>query len=155
MKFFTAILSALALAVSTTTATPIDARAELLIIDPVITEPKNGDMWYPGTIQNVTWETSGIPPQASHKKGTILLGYWTEGSQEEHLEKGELLSLSLSPAARRLDQPSFALADWKTLISYATSPFRQTARVRLSTDGRLPIDPGTVCAIQNHLLRRS
>jgi hypothetical protein len=94
MKFFTAILSALAIAVSTTTATPINARADLIVNLP-ISNPKEGEMWHPGTTQTVTWDPSGVPPQDNHYTGTIYLGYWSGHNQDEHLDLGELLSLSL------------------------------------------------------------
>jgi len=86
MKFFTAILSALVLAVSTTSATRIDARAELIVVSPQITQPNASTVWDTGSTQDVEWDTTRIPPEAKNYTGTILLGHFEEGSDSEHLE---------------------------------------------------------------------
>jgi len=96
MKFFTVILSALALAVSTTTATPIDARAALIVVNPQVTAPKAGDTWTTGSEQLVKWDTSKIPTEAKNYTGTIVLGYYEgDDNTNEHLDYGKL------PRARR------------------------------------------------------
>jgi len=86
MKFFTAILSALALTVSTTSATPIDARTELIVVSPQITVPNATTVWDTGSQQYVQWDTTHIPPEAKNYTGAILLGHFEDGSDSEHLE---------------------------------------------------------------------
>ena len=90
MQFFTAILSALALAAATT-ATPVHVaeRSELIVVTPVITKPAEGDSWPIGSTQQVCWDTSDIPPEAKNYKGTFLLGY-DDGTGSENLDTGEL-----------------------------------------------------------------
>jgi len=81
------ILSALALAVSTTTATPIDARAALIVVAPPVTAPKAGDVWNVGDEQLVQWDTSKIPDEAKSYTGTIVLGYYEgDDDTDEHLD---------------------------------------------------------------------
>jgi len=86
MKFFTVILSALALAVSTTTATPVDARTSLVVVSPPITSPHAGDIWPVGSEQLVQWDTSGIPDKARGNTGSIVLGYDDGWSSSENLD---------------------------------------------------------------------
>ena len=89
MKFFTAIVSVLALAVSTTSATPIDARAELIVVTPHITSPADGDVWTVGSEQLVQWDTSAIPDEAKSQTGSIVLGF-DDGTGSENLDYGKL-----------------------------------------------------------------
>lgn len=89
MKFFTAIVSVLALAVSTTTATPVDARAELIVVTPHITAPADGDVWTIGSEQLVQWDTSAIPDEAKNQTGSIVLGF-DDGTGSENLDFGKL-----------------------------------------------------------------
>jgi hypothetical protein len=84
MKFFTALLSALALAASTTIATPIAERSMLIVVTPPITSPVAGDDWPIGTEQTVTWDTTDIPPEAQDYTGEILLGF-DDGTNSENL----------------------------------------------------------------------
>jgi len=86
MQFFTTILAALALAVSTTTATPIDARAKLIVVTPEITKPVAGDLWTVGTQQLVQWDTSDIPDEAKNYTGSIVLGYSDGVTDSENLD---------------------------------------------------------------------
>jgi len=99
MQFFAAILSALALAVSTTTATPVDGRAALDVVSPPITSPHAGDVWPVGSEQLVQWDTSGIPGEAQGNTGSIVLGYDDGFSSSENLDYREL--------PRALPYPSF------------------------------------------------
>ena len=81
MRFFTAILSALALAVMTTTATPIDSNKDgaITLTVPDILSPKAGDIWYvANTTALVSWDPTAIPHEAGINKtfiGTLLLGH--------------------------------------------------------------------------------
>jgi hypothetical protein len=125
MKFFTAIVSVLALAVSTTTATPIDARAELIVVTPHITAPADGDVWTVGSEQLVQWDTSEIPDQAKSQTGTIVLGF-DDGTGSENLDYGKL------PVASSL----FTRGDWKTyFVCDPPTPHRKPARAGLFADG--------------------
>jgi hypothetical protein len=97
MKFFTAILSSLALAVSTTSATSINPTFVILIN---FTQPKAHDIWTIGSKQVVKWNTSMDETlfEALNATATLTL----EGPSEF----GKLFSLSLSlpsPRARRLE----------------------------------------------------
>ncbi|KAH8989051.1 hypothetical protein EDB92DRAFT_892011 [Lactarius akahatsu] len=87
MQFFTALLSALVLAVSTT-ATPIHVaeRSELIVYSPTITSPTEGAIWPILSQQVVKWSTSGIPRDAQNNTGSILLGYLEDGDDSEHLD---------------------------------------------------------------------
>ena len=102
MQFFTAILTALALAVSTTTATPIDARAKLIVVSPEIRKPEAGDLWTVGTQQLVEWDTSDIPDEAKNYTGSILLGYFEGMTDSEHLD---FRKLPPSPVASTVVHP--------------------------------------------------
>ncbi|KAI9429756.1 hypothetical protein H4582DRAFT_2104521 [Lactarius indigo] len=86
MQFFTALLSALVLAASTT-ATPVHVadRSELIVVSPTILKPTAGTFWAIGSEQIVTWDTSNIPASGRNNKGTILLGYLNDGDESEHL----------------------------------------------------------------------
>jgi len=86
MQFVVALLSALALAVSTT-ATPVHVaeRSELIVVRPPLTEPVQGDTWPIGTNQTVCWDTSEIPPIAQNYMGTVYLGYYVNGTSSENL----------------------------------------------------------------------
>ncbi|KAI9465066.1 hypothetical protein BJY52DRAFT_762522 [Lactarius psammicola] len=86
MQFFTALLSALALAVSTT-ATPVHLaeRTELIVVSPHITSPTEGSIWPINSKQLVVWDTDNIPPSGENNTGTILLGYLDQ-DDSEHLD---------------------------------------------------------------------
>jgi len=86
MQFFTAILSALALAAATT-ASPVHIaeRSELIVVTPTITKPAQGDEWPIGSTTQVCWKTHDIPPEASNYKGSVLLGY-DDGTDSENLD---------------------------------------------------------------------
>jgi hypothetical protein len=95
MKFFTALLSALALAASTTTtAIPVAERSELIVVTPEITSPKAGDDWLVGTEQTVTWNTRRIPKEAQDYSAEILLGF-NDGTTDSENLSGELLPTPL------------------------------------------------------------
>ena len=91
MQFFTALLSVLALAVSTT-ATPVHVaeRSELIVVSPSITQPSGGETYYIGSTQTCSWETDDIPPIAVNRTGTLLIGYYEPGDSSEHLDYGAL-----------------------------------------------------------------
>ena len=74
MKFLTAILSALALAlaVSTTSATPIDKRTEPVSFK--IKYPKANTVWTSDSQHHVKWDTSQIPPSAVNDTGALFFG---------------------------------------------------------------------------------
>jgi hypothetical protein len=75
MQFFTAVLSALALAASTTTASPIAAReGSSYGFTPQILYPVGGESWPSGSSQTARWDTSGIPANASGLTGVLFLG---------------------------------------------------------------------------------
>ncbi len=88
MQFLTTLLSALALAASTTTASPIAApapdpaaiaaRSELIVFSPHITSPS----------QTVQWDTSAIPLEGRNYTGFILLGF-NNGTESENLLVGK------------------------------------------------------------------
>jgi len=122
MQFFTAILSALALAVSTTTATPVDARGALIVVNPPVTSPKAGDLWTVGAAELVKWDTSGIPDQAKDYTGSIVLGFDDGFSSSENLDYRKL------PRARRLSRRSPVVTGKLTLCDL---PRRKPARSRL------------------------
>lgn len=86
MQFFTALLSALVLAVSTT-ATPVHVaeRGELIVVSPTITSPDERAIWPTLSQQLVTWDTSKIPPSGRNNTGRILLGYLEDNDSSEHL----------------------------------------------------------------------
>jgi hypothetical protein len=89
MQFFTVILSALALAVSTTTATPLDARATYNLN---IIEPKEGDTWVSSATYLVKWDTSDMPPtpKFASNTGSIFLALFQDpGSPSPYLLYGE------------------------------------------------------------------
>ncbi|KAH8994361.1 hypothetical protein EDB86DRAFT_3078214 [Lactarius hatsudake] len=87
MQFFTALLSALVLAVSTT-ATPVHVaeRSELIVVSPTITSPTEGEIWPILSQQVVKWSTSEIPREGQNNTGTILLGYLEDNNPSEHLD---------------------------------------------------------------------
>jgi hypothetical protein len=108
MQFFTVILSALALAVSTTTATPLDARATFSLN---ITAPKEGDKWVAGTKQLVEWDTSNIPKSDKHDLCYIVLGHYDGKSKYEYKDMSELSS---PPPVASTDRRSPLLIGKKT-----------------------------------------
>ncbi|KAI9508336.1 hypothetical protein F5148DRAFT_1197422 [Russula earlei] len=83
MQLFTALLSVLALA-SSTTASPVE-RSDLIVVTPAITSPTKGSTWKIASNQFVKWDTSRIPPSASNQTGTILLGFYN-GTRSENLD---------------------------------------------------------------------
>ncbi|KAF7365031.1 hypothetical protein MVEN_00374200 [Mycena venus] len=68
---FTTLLSLL-VAVVTAAASPLQPQ-QLEVITPRITSPTESDCWAPGSIQNVTWDTSRIPPAFVNNTGMIML----------------------------------------------------------------------------------
>jgi hypothetical protein len=112
MQFLTTLLSALALAASTTTASPIAApapapdhaaiaaRSELIVFSPHITSPSHGVTWPVGSQQTVQWDTSAIPLEARNYTGFILLGF-NNGTESENLLVGKC-SLPQSPLVAAL-----------------------------------------------------
>ncbi|KAH9045008.1 hypothetical protein EDB84DRAFT_1265972 [Lactarius hengduanensis] len=87
MQFFTALLSALVLAVSTT-ATPVHVaeRGELIVVSPPITSPAKGAKWPTLSQQLVTWDTSNIPSSGRSNTGKILIGYFEDNDSSENLD---------------------------------------------------------------------
>jgi len=87
MQFFTALLSALVLAISTN-ATPVDVAAEHTDLI-LITSPGKGEAWPVGSTQLVTWDASLIPESDKTNTGIILLGYHDGESLSEHVNYSE------------------------------------------------------------------
>jgi hypothetical protein len=95
MKLFTTLLSALALATYSTTASPVVGadlaavkRSELIVYSPTVIQPKQGAKWKIGSHQLVLWDTSNVPPGAEKNTGEILLGY-DDGTGSENLDFGK------------------------------------------------------------------
>ncbi|KAH9953346.1 hypothetical protein BC827DRAFT_1146294 [Russula dissimulans] len=94
MQFFTVLLSALALAASTSTASPVLAdvaaaavkRSDDIVVTPAVTSPSQGSNWVVGTTQYVQWDTSNIPIQGRGQTGTLLLGYNDGKTSSENLD---------------------------------------------------------------------
>ena len=82
---FSKLILALA-AVASASALVTVPRASTVVVSPPITSPEAGDVWPVGSVQTVTWDTSGIPAGSSSWTGEILLGYVEEGSTNEHLD---------------------------------------------------------------------
>jgi hypothetical protein len=102
MQFFTALLSVLAIAVSTTAApVHVAERSELIVVAPHITQPQGNDQtYYIGSTQTCCWETDGIPSSAIvGQTGTLVLGHYDPGSTSENLDLGELFRVTLVPVA--------------------------------------------------------
>ena len=100
MQFYMALLSFLALAVSTT-ATPLHVaeRSELIVLSPTITQPQGSDQtYYVGSTQTCCWQTDGIPASAATQTGTLILGHYDSGSSSEHLDYSELFRMTLPVA---------------------------------------------------------
>jgi hypothetical protein len=82
MQFFTAVLSALALAASTASANPIEARQNALYghaIAPQILYPTTNVTWHSGSSQTVRWNTSQIPASDHGMTGVLFLGNDEQG----------------------------------------------------------------------------
>ncbi|KAI0659944.1 hypothetical protein C8Q70DRAFT_105287 [Cubamyces menziesii] len=77
---FAALFTALVAAASVVSAAPAED------FEPHITAPTAGAVWHIGSTQNVTWDTSNIPPSNVNQTGLILLGYLVDGSEDEHLD---------------------------------------------------------------------
>jgi hypothetical protein len=88
MQIITALISALALASSTSALAVTEPvrRGEDLVYSPRVTSPQGGEVWKVGTKQKVTWDKSSTPPKVY---GKLLLGYLEDGSANEHLDLGE------------------------------------------------------------------
>jgi len=94
MQFFTILLSALALAASTTTALPVLVdgasgpvkRGEDIVVTPLITSPSTASNWLVGSTQHVQWDTSNIPNEGRNQTGTLLLGYNDGKTDSENLD---------------------------------------------------------------------
>ncbi|CDO71012.1 hypothetical protein BN946_scf184844.g16 [Trametes cinnabarina] len=93
------LLAAFLAAASVACAAPADD------FSPPITSPKAGDVWTIGSTQNVTWDTSNIPPHNVNQTGLILLGYLEDGSEDEHLDINHPLAVNFPITA------GFALVD--------------------------------------------
>jgi hypothetical protein len=75
MQLFTALLSALALVTSTTTANPqgsLNMEATPPPLD--VIEPGSGVTWNTGSSEVVLWETNGMSQEDSSLTGSIILG---------------------------------------------------------------------------------
>ncbi|KAN0127606.1 hypothetical protein V8E53_014584 [Lactarius tabidus] len=97
MQFFAALLSTVALAVSTT-ATPLHVteRSELIVNAPRLTVPHGGDIWPIKSTQQVCWDISNPPPNTQNATGVLYLGFLANGSEnldlDHPLKTGFLLS---------------------------------------------------------------
>jgi hypothetical protein len=150
MKFFTAILSALALAVSTTSATPIDGLQNVTF--PLnIMYPATNVTWVVGSQYPILWDTTENPVDVLDNTGTLFLAY-TEGLGGPSFFKSKLFSLPPPPRAPVGFPP---VADLGKLNLYATSPFRSTACGKRFSGGWQLHGHRTVYAIRNILLCRS
>jgi len=100
MQFFTLLLSALALAASTT-ASPIDIakRNADIVVTPTVFSPRKGSVWTVGSKQVVQWQTSRIP-EGLNNTGEILLGY-NNGTPSENLDVDHPLAQNFKLAAGR------------------------------------------------------
>ena len=90
MQFLTTLLSALALAASTTTVTAARsaARDEPSVVAPPITSINEGDEWFVGSSQTITWDTSGIPSTYRDNMASLVLFHVDESaSQNPHFGK--------------------------------------------------------------------
>ncbi|KAI0289187.1 hypothetical protein BC826DRAFT_914883 [Russula brevipes] len=99
MQFFTLLLSALALAASTT-ASPIDVakRNADIVVTPTVFSPRKGSVWTVGSKQVVQWDTSRIPPEGLNYTGELVLGY-NDGTQSENLDVDHPLAQNFKLAA--------------------------------------------------------
>ena len=88
MQIIAALISALALASSTSALTVSDpvTRGEDIVYAPPITSPKAGAVWHAGTEKTIKWDTSSIPHNAK-VYGQLLLGYLENGSENLDLGK--------------------------------------------------------------------
>jgi len=64
------------------------------IFNPKFTNPTNTTVWIVGSQVIATWDTSDIPDSIENPKGTLLLGYMTDGSENEHLDLHHKLASS-------------------------------------------------------------
>ncbi|KAK2465743.1 hypothetical protein APHAL10511_002287 [Amanita phalloides] len=55
------------------------------VFSPHITSPTAGTEWLVGSLVSVTWDASGVPPDATDRKGKIILGYLDDDDGNEHL----------------------------------------------------------------------
>ncbi|KAF4617374.1 hypothetical protein D9613_005680 [Agrocybe pediades] len=55
------------------------------LYSPKITNPTNESLWTVGSDVTVTWDLRDMLKNTTNPKGTILLGYLEDGSDEEHL----------------------------------------------------------------------
>jgi len=53
---------------------------------PKITSPTNATIWIIGSDVAVTWDLHDMPKHVSNPKGSLMLGYLKDGSDDEHLE---------------------------------------------------------------------
>jgi len=91
MRFFTVILPALALAVLTTSATPIDSDDDEgpFIGPPEVLEPGAGNTWVVGTQQLVGWGAAveaDLIEDPTLYTGTIVLGFKDGKTSSENLD---------------------------------------------------------------------
>jgi len=128
MQFFPAILSALALAVLTTSATPIDSDEDEgpIIGPPEVLEPEAGDTWVVGTQQLVGWGAAveaDLIEDPTLYTGTIVLGF------EDGKTSSENLDTSKPPPPRPVAPPLFTVVAGKSTL-HATPSRRKPARAR-------------------------
>ncbi|KAF8817186.1 hypothetical protein BYT27DRAFT_7229123 [Phlegmacium glaucopus] len=53
---------------------------------PKITSPTNNTTWIIGSYVTVTWDLHDMPKNVSNQKGSLMLGYLEDGSDDEHLQ---------------------------------------------------------------------
>jgi hypothetical protein len=84
MRLLTTLLSALALAASTTTVTAARsaARDEPSVVAPPITSINEGDKWLMGSQQTITWDTSGIPTTYQDNAADLVLYHVDESATQ-------------------------------------------------------------------------
>ena len=100
---FAALFTALVAAASVVSAAPAED------FEPHITAPTAGAVWHIGSTQNVTWDTSNIPPSNVNQTGLILLGYLVNGSEDEHLDGREFSNGSLNTLTYSLTEHPLAV----------------------------------------------
>ncbi|KAH9480200.1 hypothetical protein JR316_0006798 [Psilocybe cubensis] len=68
--------------------TPWDRRITIPrgVYSPNITNPTGRTVWIGGTDVVVTWDHDDMPAKPANPKGTLLLGYLDDGSEDEHLD---------------------------------------------------------------------
>ncbi|KAH6912997.1 hypothetical protein BKA70DRAFT_1184403 [Coprinopsis sp. MPI-PUGE-AT-0042] len=75
-------------AVAAPVPAPVESTSQAphFVVSPHITKPTQGAHWPTGSRQIVAWDTDKLPAERQASTGLILLGYWTPGEVDEHLD---------------------------------------------------------------------